>query len=124
MKQQATLKSPGPSSWTEDLLFQACNFSPECLSLVSEMVKDICNNNVPHEVKDILKACRLVAIPKTETTVRPIAIGESIAKIAESTSKNAMESTSEQAIDYIHPEQRALDNAQASISTLPGKSNC
>jgi hypothetical protein len=107
MKQQATLKSPGPSSWTEDLLFQACNFSPECLSLVSEMVKDICNNNVLHEVKDILKACRLVAIPKTETTVRPIAIGESIVKIAEA---YAMESTSEQVIDYIHPEQRALDN--------------
>jgi hypothetical protein len=58
-------------------------------------------------VKDILKACRFVAIPKTETTVRPIAIGESIVKIAEA---YAMGSTSEQVIDHIHPEQRALDN--------------
>jgi hypothetical protein len=32
MKQQATPKTPGPSSWTEDLLIQACNFPPECLT--------------------------------------------------------------------------------------------
>ena len=108
MKQQASLKSPGPSSWTEDLLFQAANQSEECLALLSTMVKDIANGTVPPEVADVVRSCRLIAIPKSDTAVRPIAIGESIVKIAEA---YVMRVGGAPAIETLRPEQSAFDPA-------------
>ncbi len=108
MKKQSSLKSPGPSAWTEDLLYQACLFSDECLALIAHMVRDICNNSIPSEMTDIIKACKLIPLPKTPVSVRPIAIGEAIVKIAEAV---VFESVIDDVVEYLHPEQLAFDEA-------------
>ncbi|CUG89208.1 Hypothetical protein, putative, partial [Bodo saltans] len=58
-------------------------------------------------IHDIRTACRICAIPKDGQALRPIAIGEAIMKLSEA---YVTEAVSEQVKDFIHPEQRALDD--------------
>ena len=82
-KSQATMKSPGPSSWTEDLIYQAIDTDATLMEDFAAMIADICNAQIPNRVKPIILASRLIAIAKEDGGIRPIAIGEAILKIAE-----------------------------------------
>ena len=104
MRKLAKMKSPGPSGWTEDLLWQACNASEEALQLVSVMIRDIINNTIPPDVEELIIACRLIPIPK-QTKIRPVTIPEAILKIAEA---YAMAVLPEDVIQGLDPFQRAF----------------
>ncbi len=71
-------KAPGPSGWTEDLLFQACKDSDELLLCLSAMVKDIINATVSFQIRNVLCAARFIPIyDPAANKIRPIAIGHS-----------------------------------------------
>jgi len=82
-KRLARAKAPGCSGWTEDLLEQAVA-NDVVAEAIAAMVKDIVNNNLPTDIRDIIVTNRLVGIPKVPTGIRPIAIAEAIVKIASS----------------------------------------
>ena len=74
-------KSPGPSGWTEELLRDACSF-PVVAQAITAMLADIMAGNVSANVRDLLTDCALIGIPKPDGSVRPIAMGEVLLKLA------------------------------------------
>jgi hypothetical protein len=74
-------KAPGPSGWTEELLFHACA-CPTTKRAVTAIISDIANNRVSSTVARRLRQCRLVALGKEGGGLRPIAVGEVLARVA------------------------------------------
>ena len=82
MSKQSRGRAPGPSGWTEDLLFQSAMESEEVLAAMAAMIRDICNGDVSPAMRQIITASRLIT-PAQNNKLRPIAIGEAVLKIAE-----------------------------------------
>lgn len=77
-----SMRAPGPTGWTEELLRDAIRGSSHFASTFARIIKRIINNEVGEHVRDLLTNCRLVAIGKPDGGVRPLAIGEVFLKIA------------------------------------------
>lgn len=84
LKKAASGKAPGPSGWTEELLLSAVknekNLAPLCA-----IVADMANNRIGDKVLvSSLISCRLVAIGKQNGGIRPIALIDTVLKLATS----------------------------------------
>ncbi|MGH2639816.1 MAG: reverse transcriptase domain-containing protein, partial [Rhabdochlamydiaceae bacterium] len=75
------LKAPGVSGWTEELLY-ALRKNPKSWSFLVFFVEQILNGTVPSHVAATLRRCRLVPLRKQDGGFRPVAIGETISKLA------------------------------------------
>jgi hypothetical protein len=75
--------APGPSGWTGHML-KCIAHDPECLQLLSTLVADIQNGNIPSEAKPYILASTLISIPKPDANIRPIACGEIIYRVTAS----------------------------------------
>lgn len=85
LRQSASGKSPGPSGWSEDLLLQAATHSEEVLAALTCMIRDVLNFSISGEVRDVLASSRFVPVWDPDANkLRPIAIGETVVKLAES----------------------------------------
>ena len=73
--------SPGPTAWTEELLFQALGHDDLAKELCA-MLSYIANGLPSPDLRERLTRCWIVAIPKQGGGVRPIAIGETFLKVA------------------------------------------
>ena len=73
--------SPGPSGWNAKLLLPLLQ-DPTCLAGLARLVNDIRNAHLDIGAKDYLLAATLIAIPKSNGNLRPIAMGEFFYKIA------------------------------------------
>ena len=62
----------GPSGWTAELLQQALECSTFRAAFV-HLANEVAANRVSLPVRTRLNACRLVAVPKSESDIRPIA---------------------------------------------------
>ena len=76
-------KSPGPSGWTEELLFDCCSTHPGNRAALKGIINDILSGNLGDFS---LSAARLIAIPKGNDNLRPICISECVIKLAASVS--------------------------------------
>lgn len=74
-------KAPGPSGWTEELLAAALADS-YCEEALVTMLSDILNGEVPVASRNALATSRLIALPKPDGKIRPVAIGEAVVKWA------------------------------------------
>ena len=70
--------APGPSGWTPQLLCIAAEV-PECLALLHCLCSEIAAGTAP--VPELFCASVLVAIPKKDGKVRPLAIGELVYRV-------------------------------------------
>jgi len=82
LEQTANGKAPGPNGWTEELLLDAASKSPLFLKSLCGMIHAIINGLVPHDVMELLLASRLIPIAKPDGSIRPIAIGDCLLKLA------------------------------------------
>ncbi len=83
LRESATLKAPGPTGWTEDLLLQ-CAKEARCKAAFAAMARDILAGDVPAEIREVITSSRFVAIyDKERDKLRPVAVGEAIVKIFE-----------------------------------------
>src|SRR4051812_25310896 len=73
--------APGPSGWTADLL-KILAEDPACLRPVTAMLVDIANNRLAGSVRNRLTLCNLIALPKDDKNIRPIAMGDALLKLA------------------------------------------
>lgn len=73
--------SAGCTGLTEELVFQLLG-SETLRPAVIAILTDIINNRVDETVAYRLRSCRLIALPKADKKIRPIAIGEALLKIA------------------------------------------
>lgn len=81
-KRLSTYAAPGPSGWTAELLLYLL-LDDECAEGVVSMVADVCVGDVNPEVRHLLNASVLIPIRKKGSdSVRPIAMGEAIVKLA------------------------------------------
>jgi len=53
-----------------------------CAEALAAMVSAICQGNIASSVRRRLCRCRLVALPKPDNTVRPIAVGDALLKLS------------------------------------------
>jgi hypothetical protein len=80
----------GPSGWSDEMLATMLE-NETCRAEFAVMISDVVNDTgITACVRDRLTTCRLFALPKTEWTLRPIAIGESVLKLAESMALEAV----------------------------------
>ena len=77
-------KAPGPTGWTEELLhiIAVADEDSETGLAFRAILEDIINGNVSERCADILSSSVLMALPKTDTKVRPIAMGEALLRLA------------------------------------------
>jgi len=82
---RATLRdrgaAPGPNALTDEILTLLVA-DPVCMSNLQAMLTDILNNDVDISVRTRLVRSRLVPLPKPNDGIRPIAIGDSLLKLA------------------------------------------
>ena len=71
----------GLSGMTDELFYRLC-LDPRCLTPLTNMLTWIVNGRTSEEVRLRIIRCRLIALLKPDGGVRPIAIGETILKIA------------------------------------------
>ena len=81
LKKSKHAKAPGLSGWTEELLLAAVA-TPGGALAVTHMVLCILNNDIDEDLAALLRAARLIAIPKPKGGVRPISVGEAIVRLA------------------------------------------
>ena len=74
--------APGPTGTTDSILRILLDDEVCCLSLC-HMITDLINGELAEEVMKRIKRARLVAVPKPQQGVRPIAVGEVWLKLAE-----------------------------------------
>ena len=72
--------SPGPSGLSESMMRLLVEDEEACLSLC-HMIRDVINGDVPVSVRKRLTRCRIIALPKPQNGIRPVAMGETILKI-------------------------------------------
>jgi hypothetical protein len=82
MKKHCGGKAPGISGWTEELILESLEVDDN-LPAFASMIKDILNGNLSQDVRNLIAASRLVAIPKKGGGVRPVAVGEALLRLAE-----------------------------------------
>ena len=77
-------KAPGPSGWTEELLHYLCSADEESDTGIGirDFLEYIVNGNCADDIADALTASVLMALPKDDKKVRPIAMGEAILRLA------------------------------------------
>ena len=75
IKRMRRAKAPGPSGWTEELLATLPMTGPIGEGLRA-MLTDIATGALPKDVRRLLAASTLIALPKPNGKVRPIAMGE------------------------------------------------
>ena len=73
--------SPGPSGWTAELLNVALK-NPTFAKEFTSLMKDILNGDISERAAELLRMSRLVALPKPDAGIRPIAMGEVIVAMA------------------------------------------
>lgn len=73
--------TPGPDGWTQELLKIAL-VDPNFATSFRNLVLDICNGVMPDEIDDVLTLSNLIGIPKETGGTRPIAMGQTILKVA------------------------------------------
>ena len=73
--------APGVTGLSGDILALLCT-DPSCNESLRHMVCDILNGSVTKEVRQRLVRSRLVALPKPDDGVRPIAIGDALLKLS------------------------------------------
>ena len=78
----AKVAAPGPTGTTDSILRMLLDDEICCLSL-SHMMTDLINGSLSKEVMKRLLRARIVAIPKPDQGVRPVAVGEVWLKLAE-----------------------------------------
>jgi hypothetical protein len=76
--------APGRSGWTIELLRSAWDRSKVFRDAFTLIVQDIMNNELDNELRTFFRSSTLVAIPKLDDGVRPIAMGELFLKLASS----------------------------------------
>ena len=83
VRRMCTGAAPGPSGWTAELLLPLVT-DDECLSGLSEIIKDMCNGRLRGEARERLCAAKLIGLRKQQPNggTRPIAMGEVLYKIA------------------------------------------
>ena len=74
--------APGPSGTTDGIVRILLD-DEVCCSALCHMLLDVINGKVADEVMTRLKRARLVAIPKADGGIRPVAVGEMFLKLAE-----------------------------------------
>ena len=72
--------SPGPSGLSESMMRLLVDDDVSCLSLC-HMVRDVINGEVPLSVRKRLTRCRIIALPKPQNGICPVAMGDTILKI-------------------------------------------
>ena len=72
--------SPGPSGLSESMMRLLVDDEETCLSLC-HMVRDVINGEIPSSVRKRLTRCRIIALPKPQNGIRPVAMGDTILKI-------------------------------------------
>ena len=74
--------APGPTGTTDSIMRLLLD-DEICCSSLCHMFTDLINGGLSKEVMHRLKRARIVAIPKPSGGVRPIAVGETMLKLAE-----------------------------------------
>lgn len=77
----ATGAAGGLSGWNGDLL-SPLTYDQECLEGLAALTCDIANGNVTANTRALLTACRLYGLPKANLSLRPVACGEVLLKVA------------------------------------------
>ena len=72
--------SPGPSGLSESMVRLLADDDEACLSLC-HMIRDVINGEIPFSVRKRLTRCRIIALPKPQNGIRPVAMGDTILKI-------------------------------------------
>ena len=80
-KRLAKGSAPGPSGTTEAIVRLLLD-DEICCSSLCHMICDLVNGMLSKEVMRRLRRARLVALPKTSKSVRPVAMGEVLLKLA------------------------------------------
>ena len=75
--------SPGLSGLSWEML-KLLSDDDHCLAGLKILVQDIINNRLPSEAKSYLLSANLISFPKNNGGIRPIAIGETIYRLAAS----------------------------------------
>ena len=73
-------KSPGPSGWTEELIRDSITAQNAADWLA--IFEDIVNASLDTDCLRLLRRCNLLGIPKKPSGIRPLAMGETIVKVA------------------------------------------
>ena len=72
--------SPGPTGFSESMMRLLADDEGSCLSLC-HMFRDVINGEVPQSVRKRLTRCRIIALPKPQNGIRPVAMGETVLKL-------------------------------------------
>jgi hypothetical protein len=78
---KATGAAPGPNGLTDEIIAVLLQDNI-CAKAITAMITDIVNNDIAPSIRERLTRCRLVALPKPDGSVRPVAIGDTLMKIA------------------------------------------
>lgn len=81
LKRMCSASAPGPSGWTGELLAVLIR-ERECGLGIAAIVRDICNGVFEGSIRDRLTASCVIGIEKSDGSVRPIAMGEVLYKLA------------------------------------------
>jgi hypothetical protein len=89
VKSMDTGSAPGPSGWTVRLIRMTLH-DEICCQGFTKLINDIIHNKLPPQAKQFLLACNLVASPKTNGGLRPIAIAEIFHRLAAKAAINSI----------------------------------
>ena len=92
VKESANGSAPGLSGWTGEML-AALIEEPDCMKGLALLVSDITNGDLPPESKPYLLSSRLVTLPKPNSDIRPIAVGEMFYRLAAMRAQSLVTST-------------------------------
>lgn len=93
LSQVASGAAPGVSGMTDQMLIWLFE-DPLCRIALVDMLRQILNNDLPSShVRTRITRCRLLGLPKKEKGTRPIAIGDSLLKLAGRLALNRCRST-------------------------------
>ena len=113
-KRIATGAAPAASGFTGDHGLPLLE-DPDCLRGLAYLIELIRNGCLNERCRDLLLSCPLVAVPKPAGGVRPIAIGETLYKMAAS---YAMHEVLGDAIDILGDDQFALQSGGSEVASL------
>lgn len=81
LRQSNNGSASGPSGWGGNMLSSLAE-SDVCRAGIIALLKDIINGNLPDHARQLLLACRAVALNKPSGGYRPIAVGELFYRLA------------------------------------------
>ena len=108
--------APGRSGWTPDLL-KAISSDPDCVKGLAHLVLDIINGQFRKEARRALLGSILVALPKPNGKVQPIAMGETFYKLA---GAYAMRLVNKEVRSALGPNQYAMQpgGSESAVQTI------